>query len=780
MAQQKDDHEAKNQPKDSLPVQDLAHECKCDRESGIICDHCLLNGNGSRNHLEHEAGLQDEEDDLEKHHGHIHAEHEDHHNESETEQEHSHEHHHGHHSLHHGERHDHSGHDHSDHSHHDPAAFRKLFGISLALTIPTIAYSHVVQEFLGFTMPEFPLSHYLPAVLGTVLLIVGGRVFLKGGLHELRTKKPGMMALISLALLVAFFYSAFVTVLQIFGVKWMGMDFWWELATLITIMLLGHWIEMSSIAKASGALGALAALIPDTADRLDGEEIETVPVDWLRVGDLVLVRPGAAIPADGEILEGSSSIDESMLTGESKPVERHPGDKVVAGSINGSNLGLGKGSLTVKVTSVGSETVLAGVVRLVKEAQSSKTKTQLLADRAAGWLFYLAFVSAIITLITWVAIGGFSPDFILEKVVTVLVIACPHALGLAIPLVSSITSALAAGSGVIIRNKVDFEAARKLDIILFDKTGTLTTASREVKEIRLSHGSTFKKPEQVLKLAAQLEKTAEHSLAIAILEKANQEGISFRGAGNVEFIPGVGVVGSVQGKSAMAGSAALLTRRNIKIHVSDLVEVDALNKAGNSVVYVVLDNQLVGYLAVGDSIRESSAEAIRALRMLGKPVAILSGDATGVVESVAKELEIDEYYGELLPEGKIELVKKLQSEGLRVGFVGDGVNDAPALAQADVGMAIGAGTDVAIESAGVVLVSSDPVSVAKVISLSSRSHKKMVQNLWWAAGYNIAAIPLAAGAAFGIGFTLTPAVGAVLMSLSTLIVAANAQLLRRQ
>lgn len=679
--------------------------------------------------------------------------------------------------------HDHSAHDHSGHSgheHHDPKSFKNLFWISLVLTIPTVIYSHTVQELLGFMPPEFPLSHYLPAILGTILMIVGGRIFVVGGVSELKAKKPGMMALIGLALIVSFSYSSFVTVLQILGIEWIGMDFWWELATLITIMLLGHWIEMASIARASGALGELAKLIPDTADLIEGDEVRTVPVSQLKINDLILVRPGAAIAADGVIEEGTSSIDESMLTGESKPVVRSPGDKVVAGSLNGSFSELGKGALRVRVLALGDNTMLAGVVRLVSEAQQSKSKTQLLADRAAGALFYFALVSAVATLVTWIAVGGFSPDFILEKVVTVLVIACPHALGLAIPLVSSITSALAARSGAIIRDRRSFEAARKVDIVLFDKTGTLTSAKRSVLEYQLAKTSTLSKPEQLIKIAAALEKTAEHSLAKAIVERAGQEAITYRGATNVEFMPGIGVSGEVNGKVAMAGSAALLTKFNITIDVADLVIVSNANAAGSSVVYVVLDGNLEGYLFVGDAIRESSALAVARLQAMGKQVAIVSGDALGVVESVAKELDIDDFYGELLPAGKIELVKNLQSQGLKVAFVGDGVNDAPALAQADVGLAIGAGTDVAIESAGVVLVSSDPLSVPRLLELSKNSHAKMIQNLWWAAGYNILAVPLAAGALYPIGLTLSPALGAVLMSLSTLIVAANAQLLRRK
>jgi Cu2+-exporting ATPase len=637
-----------------------------------------------------------------------------------------------------------------------------------------------VQGLFGFTPPTFPFSEFVPAILGTFLFFLGGRVFLKGGLSELRIKKPGMMALISLALIVAFGYSAFVTALHLFGIMWMGMDFWWELATLISIMLLGHWIELASIARASGAIGALAKLIPEVAELVMDGNLKQVPVQSLKVGDKVLIRPGSAIPADGEIIEGASSVDESMLTGEAKPVDKSVGDKVIAGSINGSFAKLGKGSMTVQVSAVGQNTLLAGVVRLVSEAEKSKSKTQLLADRAAGLLFYLALVSSVITLITWIAIGGYSPDFILEKVVTVLVIACPHALGLAIPLVSAITSARAASSGVIIRDRRSFEAARNVDIVLFDKTGTLTTATRAVQNITLAQASSVSSASELLALAAGLEKEAEHSLAIAIVAKAEADGVKFESATEMEFFPGLGVRGKVSGVDAMAGSAALLNSANVSVHENDKKAVDQANAAGNSVVYVVLAGKLEGYLFIGDVIRSTAQDAVTSLREMGKEVAIVSGDAEGVVASVAETLGIQKFFGELLPADKIKLVQKLQSEGRKVAFVGDGVNDAPALAQADVGLAIGAGTDVAIESAGVILVSSDPSSVAEVIKLSRSSHAKMIQNLWWAAGYNIVAIPLAAGVLFPLGLVLTPALGAVLMSLSTLIVAANAQLLRRR
>ncbi|MFM7014602.1 MAG: heavy metal translocating P-type ATPase [Actinomycetota bacterium] len=722
--------------------------CDCGMPGGVcVCDHPTPHNQAGNEHAHH----HDEHEH--KDHSHMDHSHMDHSN------------------MDHG--------DHGDHSHHDPKRFRNLFWVSLVLTIPSVVYSETVQQLLGFTPPAFPLSNYLPAILATILMFIGGQVFLKGGMAELKTKKPGMMALISLALIVSFGYSAFVTLLPLFGVMWMGMDFWWELATLISIMLLGHWIEMSSIARASGALGELAKLLPAQAERVVGEEIEKVSIAELKINDLIMVRPGASIAADGEVVEGESSVDESMLTGESRPVQKEVGDQVVAGSVNGSSEVLGKGALTVRVTATGDQTLLAGVVRLVREAQGSKSKTQRLADRAAGWLFYLALLSAIATLVYWLLEGSQSPDYILEKVVTVLVIACPHALGLAIPLVSSISSALAASRGVIIRDRQQFENARKVGIVLFDKTGTLTTASRSVIDIRLAKNGTFKKPEQLLKVAAALEKSSEHSLAKAILAKASELGLTYRGAKDVEFIPGVGVRGKVGEEVAMIGSATLLNRYSVSIDVSDLVEVDKLNSSGSSVVYLVSEGKLEGYLVIGDQIRESSKQAIESLRALGKPVAILSGDAQGVVESVANELGVEEFYGELLPAGKIELVKKLQAEGLKVAFVGDGVNDAPALAQADLGLAIGAGTDVAIESAGVILVSSDPASVAEVISLSKRTNAKMIQNLWWAAGYNILAIPLAAGVFSFIGLSLSPALGAVLMSLSTIIVAANAQLLRR-
>jgi Cu2+-exporting ATPase len=684
---------------------------------------------------------------------------------------------------HHAEAHAHSAapeaQEHSHH-HHDPKKFRNLFWISLVFTLPTVYFSLTVQQLLGFQAPVFTFSEYLPALLGTMLFFIGGRVFFQGARAEMKRLRPGMMSLVSLALIVAFGYSLFVFIIRLFGVDWMGMDFWWELASLISIMLLGHWIETRAVASASDALKELAKLIPDTAERVIGTKTEIVSLSMLEVGDVVLVRPGATVPADGEIIRGRSSLDESMLTGESAPKSKKLGDSVFAGSINGSSSELSRGALTVQITGVGDTTVLAGVMRLVAEAQKSKSKTQLLADRAAGWLFYLAIASAIGTLIYWLVVGTQSPDYILEKVVTVLVVACPHALGLAIPLVSAITASKAAKQGILIRDRGQFELARKLGIILFDKTGTLTTGKRNVVSMHLARGSRLKKKEDVLALAASLEKKSEHSLSFAIMKKAKSLDLRLNRVAELEFMPGIGIRGTVGVKNVMVGSAALLTQNQVSIDISDLEVVDAANNAGHSVVYVVVDNQLEGFIFVGDEIRENSKAAILRLLNNKKPVAIISGDALGVVSQLSRELGVREYYGELLPQDKIVIVRKLQQEGLRVGFVGDGVNDAPALAQADVGIAIGTGTDVAIESAGIILVSSDPEAVSEVIELSRRSHGKMVQNLWWAAGYNLLAIPVASGILQPYGLDLSPAAGAVLMSLSTVIVAANAQLLRRR
>ncbi len=674
--------------------------------------------------------------------------------------------------------HGHDAHDHHDHSHHDPNAFKRQFWMALALTIPTMAFSHTVLGLFGLHW-SFPFMQLIPALFGTILFFTGGRVFLSTGWAEIKSKRPGMMALIALAITVAFVYSLFITVVTTVGLPWQGMDFWWELAALITIMLLGHWIEMSSIMRASDALGALAKLLPDEAELVTSGLPEKISVDRLKVGDLVLVRPGAACPADGEVVEGSSKVNEAMITGESAPVLKEPGSKMIAGTINATSDVLGEGALTVRVTAVGDGTVLSGIMRLVAEAQASKSKTQVLADKAAGWLFYLALGASLITAGVWMLLGTQTPDFVLERVVTVLVIACPHALGLAIPLVNSITTAKAASQGILIRERRAFEALRNVDVVLFDKTGTLTTGERGFVAAHLSYGSILKSTDDLVALAAGVEKFSEHSIGQAIFAEGQRRRLEIPTVTDFRTVPGQGVTGVLEAKNILVGGPVLLTSRNIDIHVSDLVKADAANHAGNTVVYVVLEGRLLGYIELGDVIRETSEQAVYALRLMRKRVGIVTGDAEGVATAVSKKLGIGEVYAEVLPHQKADLVKQVQQDRSRVAMVGDGVNDAPALVQAEVGIAIGAGTDVAIESAGLVLISNDPTAVPQAMDLSRRSYAKMVQNLLWGAGYNILAIPLAAGLFMPFGLVLSPALGAVLMSLSTIVVALNAQLLRR-
>ena len=669
----------------------------------------------------------------------------------------------------------HAGHDHSGHDHSGHGDFKKQFWWSLVLTLPIMYFSMTVHQLLGYPMPVFFGSEYIPAVLGVILFFTGGRVFLKTGWQEIKARQPGMMALIAMAIIVAFLYSSFITIVQTLGIEWAGMDFWWELAALISIMLLGHWIEMNSIMRAQNAVGELAKLVPATADLIQGEQIKNVATALLKVGDLILVRPGSAIAADGEVVEGSSDIDESMVTGESREVRKSVGDSVVAGTINGASSALGEGTLTIRITKVGGDTMIAGVMRLVAEAQASKSKTQRLADRAAGWLFYVATVAAALTAVLWPLLADPTVDFVLERVVTVLVIACPHALGLAIPLVTSISSSKAAKNGLLIRDRKSFEALRNVDVVVFDKTGTLTEGKRKVAGVYSVEGRNDSN--EMLALAAAVEKYSEHSLGRAIVAQAEQ--LEVLPAKDFRTIPGIGVTARVGATVVTVGGPGLLTSRNLTLSANDLMRAHEENQLGRTVVYVLSESVLMGYISIGDNIRDSATDAVRDIQRLGKHVVLLSGDAQGVVESVGAKLGITEVYGEVLPQQKSELVKKLQAQGKRVAMVGDGVNDAPALAQAEVGIAIGSGTDVAIESAGLLLVSSDPAGVSQAILLSRRTYSKMIQNLIWGAGYNVVAIPLAAGAFAGFGFVLSPALGAVLMSLSTIVVAANAQLLRR-
>jgi Cu2+-exporting ATPase len=651
-----------------------------------------------------------------------------------------------------------------DHRAHDPAQFRRKFWLSLVLTIPTLVFSHGLQDILGLSGPRFPGSQFIPAVFGLAIFGYGGWVFLKGGFDELRMRQPGMMTLISLAIIVAFGYSAAVTL----GLE--GMDFWWELATLITIMLLGHWIEMAAVMGAQDALGELAKLLPDTAEVLHGETSMTHPVSGLKVGDLVLVRPGAAVPVDGEVTAGDSEVNESLLTGESSTVRNRVGDQVIAGSINDS------GSLTVRVTKVGGETALAGIMKLVADAQASKSGAQLLADRAAALLFYVAVASAIITLIVWTLLQPGDPSFVLERVVTVLVIACPHALGLAIPLVSQISTSIGARRGILVRNRLALEVSRSIDLVLFDKTGTLTEGKQGVVDVVAAEGVSV---DELLALAAAVEAHAEHPIGRAIVAEAKARKLKSAGSSS-EFaaLAGRGAEATVAGRRATVAGQRLVNERGLNIGAELVHATRAHTEQGKTVVYLLDGERVVGMIAVADVIRPESAEAVALLKGRGIRVAMLTGDSHEVGNWVAGQLGIDEVFAEVLPGQKAEVVAKLQGGGTRVAMVGDGVNDAPALAQADVGIAIGAGTDVAIESAGIVLASSDPRGVADAIRLSTASYRKELQNLWWAAGYNILGLPLAAGALAGVGFLMPPAVGAALMAVSTIVVALNAQLLR--
>jgi Cu2+-exporting ATPase len=650
--------------------------------------------------------------------------------------------------------------------------FKRKFWLSLVLTLPTLVFSRGLQDILGLGGPRFPGSDYIPAVFGVVLLVYGGWVFIKGGIAEVRAKQPGMMTLISLAIIVAFGYSAAVTL----GLH--GMDFWWELSTLITIMLLGHWIEMSAIMGAQNALGELAKLLPDEADLMhsgdSGDHTMTVPVSQLVAGDLVLVRPGAAVPADGEITEGESEVNEALLTGESAAVQKTIGAQVIAGSINGS------GALTVRVTKTGDATALAGIMKLVAEAQESKSGSQVLADRAAALLFYIALAAAAVTLLVWFLIKPDDPGFVLERVVSVLVIACPHALGLAIPLVALISTTKGARQGILVKSRIALEEARRIDVVLFDKTGTLTEGKQGVVDVLSVGGAEGDEGAsgELLALAASVEAKAEHPIGRAIVNEAKARELTVPKSKKFVSLPGRGAEARVDDRTITVTSQRLVIERGIAM-TPELVLANRQHSAeGKTVVFVVEGEKVLGLIALADVVRPESAEAVARLKKRGVRVAMLTGDSHAVGNWVARRLGIDEVFAEVLPGQKADVVARLQKDGSKVAMVGDGVNDAPALTRADIGIAIGAGTDVAIESAGVVLASSDPRAVADVLTLSRASYRKQLQNLWWAAGYNIAGIPLAAGVLVGVGFLMPPAVAAILMSASTIIVAANAQLLR--
>jgi P-type Cu2+ transporter len=656
----------------------------------------------------------------------------------------------------------HEGHD--RHAGHSVDMFRDRFWVCLALTIPVLAYAKGLWELVGLEAPDLPAKTLVPFVLATLIFFYGGSVFLRSAVGELRARMPGMMTLVALGISVAYLYSAATT----FFVE--GEGFYWELATLVDVMLLGHWIEMRSIGRATEALAELAKLLPDTAERLVDGRSEEVPISELSSGDLVLVRPGGRVPADGEVVEGESHVNEAMLTGESRPVRKRAGDEVIAGTVNE------EGALRAKILRTGDETALAGIMRLVEEAQSSKSKAQDVADRAAMWLFYVAVGAGILTVLAWwILAPGRGVDFVIERAVTVVVIACPHALGLAVPLVIAISTNLSARSGLLVRNRLALERARDVDIVVYDKTGTLTRGELGVVGMAVDG----RPDEEALALAAGLEANSEHALARAIVAEAERRGVRPAPVGAFEALKGRGVRGQLDGREVHLGGPRLL--EDLGVGEGGGLEDDAArwSEEGKTVVNLVEEGKVTAVFALADVIREESREAVARLKEMGIEVAMITGDSEEVARWVAGEIGLDQYFAQVLPEQKVDRVKELQAEGKVVAMVGDGVNDAPALVQADVGIAIGAGTDVAIESADVILARDDPRDVARVVELSRASYRKMIQNLVWATGYNAVALPLAAGVLAPVGVLLPPAVGALLMSVSTVVVAFNAQLLRR-
>ncbi len=654
----------------------------------------------------------------------------------------------------------HGGHEgHGGHGDH-VGQFRRLFWIMLILAVPVLGFSGMFSMLLGYSLPTAGWVGWISPLLGTVMYVWGGRPFLTGAVDELRRRQPGMMLLIALAITVAFIASWAASL----GIVHHELDFWWELALLIVIMLLGHWIEMRSLAQTTSALDSLAALLPDQAERLVDDEVEQVAPADLRVGDLVVVRPGGRVPADGRIRTGSASMDESMITGESRPVPRCEGDTVVAGTVATDS------GLRVEITAIGDDTALAGIRRLVTAAQNSSSRAQRIADRAAAWLFWFALSAAVITAAVWTVLG--LPDQAVVRTITVLVIACPHALGLAIPLVVAIATERAARGGVLIKDRLALESMRIVDTVLFDKTGTLTNGRPTVTAVHTVAGHS---EDEVLALAASAETDSEHPLARAIVAAAEHRGLQPHPPSDFASSPAVGVTATVDGRRVGVGGPNLLHEHE----AAELPVADAWRADGAIILHVLVDGRVVGALKLADEIRPESRAAVSALQARHVQVVLITGDAQAVAASVAAELGIDRYFAGVRPEDKAATVKQLQAEGRQVSMVGDGVNDAPALAQADVGIAIGAGTDVAIASAGVILASDDPRSVVSVIELSRAGYRKMLQNLWWAAGYNLISVPLAAGVLAPIGFVMPMSVGALLMSVSTVVVALNAQLLRR-
>ncbi|MET1021484.1 MAG: heavy metal translocating P-type ATPase [Arthrobacter sp.] len=653
---------------------------------------------------------------------------------------------------------------HGQHAGHSVAMFRNKFWLTLGLAVPVIFFSPMFGQLLGYEPPAFPGSAWIPPVLGTVIFFYGGQPFLKGGLNELKTRKPGMMLLIAMAITVAF-TASWVTTLGIGG---FDLDFWWELALLVDIMLLGHWLEMRALGSAQGALDALAALLPDEAERVTGSGTETVGVSALRSGDIILVRSGGRMPADGTVLEGQAEFDESMITGESRTVPRSPGDPVTAGTVATDN------SLRVQVTAVGGDTALAGIQRLVAEAQASSSRAQALADRAAAFLFYFAAGAGVVTFIVWTLLGSV-PDAV-ERTVTVLVIACPHALGLAIPLVIAISTERAARAGVLIKDRMALERMRTVDVVLLDKTGTLTKGEPELKDIAAVEGAD---QNGVLALAAAAEADSEHPVARAIVAAARARGLPVPRADGFTSLAGRGVRATVGGRTVRVGGPAMLREQWAEEPPALAAVTAGWKRRGAAVLHVMDGETVLGAVSLEDAVRPESRQAVAALQRRGVQVAMITGDARQVAHAVAAELKIDKVFAEVLPADKDKKVAELQARNLRVAMVGDGVNDSPALARAEVGIAIGGGTDVAVESAGVVLAGNDPRAVLSMVDLSRASYRKMWQNLVWATGYNIVAVPLAAGVLAFAGIVFSPAAGAVLMSASTIVVALNAQLLRR-
>lgn len=651
----------------------------------------------------------------------------------------------------------------SDHQqgHHDHHAmmiedFKKRFWISLVLTVPILALSHMIQQLLGFELTFFG-DQYVLFGLSTIVFFYGGWPFLKGLWDELKDKNPGMMTLIAVAITVAYVYSSAV----VFGLE--GMDFFWELVTLIVIMLLGHWIEMKSVMGASRALELLVQMMPSEAHLVQGDQIKDIKVDQLKKEDIILIKANEKIPADGTVVDGESHLDESMLTGESKPVKKSRGDQVIGGSVNGSQ------SIKVKVSKTGKESYLNKVITLVEEAQKAKSKTQNLANVAARWLTFIAIGAGTITLFTWISLGK-PLDFALERMVTVMVISCPHALGLAIPLVVAISTAVSAGKGLLIRNRTAFENARKITAMVFDKTGTLTEGKFGVS--RYESLSDDMNKNELLSFAASLEQQSEHPIAQGIVKAAKEAGLALKKVENFESLTAKGIQGKIEGKNWKVVSPGYLKENDIKI------PEQAGSDAAETIVYVLHENQMIGFIALSDQIREESPKAIETLREKGMKLYMATGDNEKTAKAVSEKLGLDGYYSEVLPHQKVEIIKKLQKEGHFVAMTGDGVNDAPALAQANVGIAVGSGTDVAAETADIILVNSNPKDIANLVLFGRATYNKMIQNLAWATGYNAIALPLATG--FIPGLVISPAVGAVFMSLSTVIVAINAQLLKRK